>query len=306
MKKKASCLQMDGTETVMFAVGDNMRLSVTKTGPFDGFPVILSHGGGQTSAAWRQTAAKLAMLGFRCTIYDQRGHGVSDWSPDHDYRLDRFRDDLRAIVHSCSTRPVVVGASLGGLSGMLVAGEGDCRDDLAGLVLVDIAARMSENGSDRINDFMKTSAQLGFASVEEAAERISAYLPHRKKLTSIKSLARNMRLFSDGRYRWNWDPEFLMGELSMVPDYDRLSAACSRIEIPVSLIRGGQSELITREAVEEMRELIPCMECHEIPGASHMVVGDNNDKFFSVVKPFLSKIRKAYSEQMRPLVTKGD
>jgi hypothetical protein len=52
--------------------------------------------------------------------------------------------------------------------------------------------------------FMSERVDVGFATLEEAADFISAYLPHRPRPKDLSGLAKNLRLHPDGRYRWHW------------------------------------------------------------------------------------------------------
>ena len=65
---------------------------------------------------------------------------------------------------------------------------------------------------ERIVGFMSSNALTGFASSEEAADAVAAYLPHRPRPKDLSGLAKNLRLGEDGRYRWHWDPRFLFDE----------------------------------------------------------------------------------------------
>ena len=53
----------------------------------------------------------------------------------------------------------------------------------------------------------------GFASVEEAADAVSQYLPDRPRPKDVSGLRRNLRPGPDGRLHWHWDPKFLDSRL---------------------------------------------------------------------------------------------
>src|SRR5205085_10912095 len=102
------------------------------------------------------------------------------------------------------------------------------------LVLVDVAHQVELEGRNRIGTFM-TGAPDGFASLEEAADAIAAYNPHRPRPTDLSGLAKNLRQREDGRWVWHWDPRFVRGKFgspdetrSSVIDPDRLTAAVER------------------------------------------------------------------------------
>ena len=85
--------------------------------------------------------------------------------------------------------PVLVGASLGGFTSMLLAGE--LSPGIASaVVLVDIVPSMNPSGAARIHDFMADRMVEGFASLDEVADMIAEYNPHRPRPTRSEWLAR--------------------------------------------------------------------------------------------------------------------
>ena len=75
--------------------------------------------------------------------------------------------------------PVSIGASLGGIASLLALREPG-EPVFAGLILVDVVPKMNPRGVDHIQGFMRDRAHDDFASIEEAAEAVAAYLPHRR------------------------------------------------------------------------------------------------------------------------------
>ncbi|MFN8103876.1 MAG: alpha/beta hydrolase [Acidimicrobiia bacterium] len=277
-----------------------VRLAADSWGPASGAPVLLLHGGGQTRHAWGGTGEALGAAGFRATAFDARGHGDSDWAPDADYRLDRLVADLFAVVATCERPPAVVGASVGGIAGLLAAGEHpggvDAANDpagrgLAALVMVDAAARLEVEGAVRIREFM-TAQPDGFADLEAAAAAIAAFMPHRPPPTDPSGLAKNLRQDADGRWRWHWDPALMNGPHTMrgALDSARLEAAARHVRIPTLLVRGRLSDVISEAGAREFRELIPHAEFTDVSDAGHMVAGDRNDVFTAAVVDFLRRV----------------
>src|SRR5579871_4407004 len=155
---------------------DGMRLAGDRFGDGgDRGTVLLLHGGGQTRHSWARTAQRLAGHGYLAVAFDARGHGDSSWAPDGDYSLDAFVGDLLAVAAAFPGPPALVGASLGGITALVAAGEhpGQAR----GLVLVDVVVAIEPAGVNRIRAFM-TAHLDGFASLEEVADAIAAYNPH--------------------------------------------------------------------------------------------------------------------------------
>lgn len=269
--------------------GAGVALAADVAGDPSAQPVLFMHGGGQTRAAWGNAVKAVAERGYYAISLDLRGHGESGWSPDGIYGLDRFAEDARVVCRTLSQTPVLVGASLGGLSALLLVGE-SAEPIAKAIVLVDVTPRIEQEGAEYIGAFMK-SAPNGFGSLDEAADAVAAYLPHRARPPSQSGLLKNLRLKEDNRYHWHWDPRFVSGVTSVDPHLytDRLIAAAGRLSIPTLLVRGGLSRVVSTETVEEFLALTPHADFVSVADADHMVAGDRNDAFNAAVFRFLDK-----------------
>lgn len=253
----------------------------------EGPPVLLAHGGGQTRAAWSKVSRALAKAGYQAIAIDMRGHGESEWSPSGAYQFSDFAADLVAIADTLQDKPAVVGASLGGLAGLLA--EGELRPGIfSSLTLVDVTPQLEPEGVAHILGFMAAHLDEGFASADEAAAAIGAYLPHRKQRGPSETLERYLRKCDDGRLRWHWDPRFIaVANRSPEDSEARFIAAARQLRLPVHLIRGASSNLVTIDAAQQFLEFAPHAIYTDIAGAGHMVVGDRNDAFTEAIVGFL-------------------
>jgi pimeloyl-ACP methyl ester carboxylesterase len=253
-----------------------------------GESIILIHGGGQTRHSWGSAALELAAKGYYVVALDLRGHGDSDWAPDAQYGIDAQVGDLRAVIREMPKPPVLIGASMGGLISLTTAGEAE-DPPVRALVLVDVTPQVDPEGRARIIGFMRDRPD-GFASVEEAAQAIAAYLPHRPRPKDLSGLNRNLRKRADGRWYWHWDPRlFDTFETDPAAAVQRYAAAAENIRVPTLLVRGSKSELVTPENVAHLRALIPQAEYVDVLDATHMIAGDRNDAFNTVVLEFLGR-----------------
>jgi pimeloyl-ACP methyl ester carboxylesterase len=263
--------------------------------------VLLLHGGGQTRHSWRETAERLARSGSTAYALDQRGHGDSDWIAAGSYAFSDYADDARAVSDALAVRsgkrPIVIGASLGGIAALLAEGKAAKADREAlfsALVLVDITPRVDLNGVAKIQGFMRAHAAEGFGSISEAADAVAAYLPHRPRPRSYDGLRKNLRLDPDGRWRWHWDPKFLDGPRPVDSARGMTEAALVEaarcVRAPALLVRGTSSELVSPDHVREFLELVPHAEYMDVAGARHMVAGDRNDRFSAAILSFLGKL----------------
>jgi non-heme chloroperoxidase len=271
--------------TIRLRGAHDVELATDLDGPWRGPAVLLQHGGGQTRHAWKGTGRILAAHGFLVVNADLRGHGESDWASDGDYSLDAYADDVRAMAAELDRPMALVGASLGGLAALLAAGEAPVLACTA-LVLVDITPQISQDGRARIGAFMRAHSD-GFASVTEAADAVSRYLPHRPRPADVSGLAKNLRLGDDGRYYWHWDPQLMTGRMTESLTPGRLDKAAAAVTAPMLLVRGTESEIVSDAEVAAFRAVAPAADHVDVPTARHMVAGDQNDLFTSAVVDFL-------------------
>ncbi|MFZ0831950.1 MAG: alpha/beta hydrolase [Mycobacterium sp.] len=271
-----------------------VRIAADRLGDPRAPAVVFLHGGGQTRRSWGRAAAAVAERGWQAVTVDLRGHGESEWSEDGDYRVTSFAGDVLEVLRSLPPRPVLVGASLGGFTAMLLAGELS-PDTVRAVVLVDIVPEMNPSGAARIHNFMYDRMESGFDSLDEVADMIQEYNPHRRRPADLDGLRVNLRRRGD-RWYWHWDPKFIDGTSALPPievtEVDRLYGAVEAIlrnDVPILLVRGQMSDLVTQERADEFLSRFPEIDFVDVGGAGHMVAGDRNDVFAGAVVEFLAR-----------------
>lgn len=261
-------------------------------------PVVLLHGGGQTRHSWDRTAERLVADGNTAITLDARGHGDSGWDQEGDYSLSAFVDDLIAVLETLPGPAILVGASLGGITALGVAGERPER--VAGLVLVDVVVRVEPEGVKRIRDFM-TAKPEGYESLEEIADAVAAYNPNRPRPKRLDGLRKNVWLGEDGRWHWHWDPAFMRidNEPHREIEPDRLARAAQLVQVPTLIIVGGASDVVSEAGVAHMLELVPHARTFDVATAGHMVAGDDNDVFATALGDFIAAVAQVSQEDGR-------
>ncbi|MES2025626.1 MAG: alpha/beta hydrolase [Pseudomonadota bacterium] len=272
----------------IFIGAGNNRLVADVGGDASAPAVILLHGGGQTRHSWGQAQHELINAGYRVISFDARGHGESDWMSNADYSLEGQVGDVIAVAREVGGKPALVGASMGGVNSLIACGN---HPDLAScLILVDVTPRLEPKGVEHIHKFMAGNPD-GFATIEEAGDAVAAYNPARPRPRNLDGLRKNLRLHDNGRWYWHWDPKIIGGDrnakLSNISM--QMLAASDRIKIPVALVRGKESDVVSPEGAAELRRHIPQLELANIQGAGHMIAGDRNDAFNAAVRDFLAR-----------------
>ena len=242
---------------------------------------------------------------------------IPNGSPMAPITFGDFAADARVLADTLAersgVRPVVVGASLGGIAALLAEG-GDERAGRRARVLGAGAGRHHAAGRSRrrLQDpgLHARACREGFGSVDEAADAVAAYLPHRPRPRSHEGLKKNLRLHPDGRWRWHWDPRFLDGRRRIgaglaTRSSSPLVEAARRIPIPALLVRGGSSELVQEAHAKEFLELVPHANYVDVSGARHMVAGDRNDQFADAIEVFLSELEERLDKSLNRLGNRG-
>lgn len=269
------------------------RLAAEAWGDAAAPAVLLLHGGGQTRHAWSDTARLLAAAGLRAIALDHRGHGDSEWVADGDYSFHAIAADIAAVLEALGRPAILVGASLGGIGSMLAAGE-MASALVRAVILVDVGLSMNRAGVARILKFMSAHPD-GFADLQEAADAVAAYLPHRERPRDPGGLAKNLRESEDGRLRWHWDPRMLdhASESGHIAEFAEVERAAGAIAAPVLLVRGGLSDVMDETSVGHTLAVIPQADYVNVADADHMVAGDRNDAFTAAVLDYISRLPPA-------------
>lgn len=274
-------------------------------GPSNGAPVFLLHGFGQTRQSWGRAAAELGNQGWRAYAVDQRGHGDSDRSANAAYQYVNFAADVLALNEAMKARPLVIGASMGGIAALVAQGSSDAQI-FRGLVLVDITPDIDMVGARRILSFMSANPD-GYASLDEAAEAIAGYRGSGRGKPSADGLARVLKQGADGRWRWHWDPRMLEARKAWLASPEATAAqrdkmradmmtGVGKLDVPTMLVRGGSSDVVTPEAAQALLQMLPHAKYVDVADASHMVAGDRNDIFSAAVLEFSLPLLHANGE----------
>ena len=74
------------------------------------------------------------------------------------------------------------------------------------------------------------------------------------------------------------------------PSSEVLLVARPKLRLPVLLISGGRSDVVSDHTIAEFQRLVPHATHERIDHATHMVVGDANDLFIHTISNYLQQI----------------
>lgn len=218
---------------------------------------------------------------------DYRGRGTSDWTGAATYTVDQEgRDALALLNHLGVPKAAILGTSRGGLIGMVLGAV--ARDRVLGLCMNDVGPEIARDGLTRIFDYVgRTPAGR---TVEDYADRLSRSpgfdgVPMTRWLEEARKLVietpDGLRLPYDPALRESFLKAFEGPPVDLWPLFDALAG------LPLALIRGANSDLLTADTAAKMRSLRPDMGFAEVPGRSHIPFLDEPEAV-ALIRAFLA------------------
>lgn len=280
---------MNGTRRDLHG-SDGIRLAADIAGPASGKPVLLIHGSMQTRRGWRDIPTRIAATGRLAIAVDMRGHGESAWAADQRYGWDAQAADIEALLGEIGRPAALIGASVAGKAGLVVASRPANAALLRGLVLVDTVPKTVAEGSAALGTAF-AGTEAGFQSPQAAAEWIARRDGREVGPSDSARLARAMRQDGAGRWHWHWDPAWFDRPqgIRMIESFELLEAAAARVTIPMLAIRGEHSSMVDAAGVAALQKLAPQTEQAVVAGAGHVIARDNAAALGDLLIAFLDR-----------------
>mgnify|MGYP002854525855 CR=1 FL=1 len=247
---------------------------------------LLLHGNSQQAHSWDFVSLALSE---KCHVLalDQRGHGDTDWAAGGDYSIEAQQKDIDGFVQAVGLQGfVLIGHSMGGRNSYIWASRHP--GSLKGLVIVDTGPDTQVRGRERIRNFQQLPDELD--SFEEFAQRVQEYTGRsREQVTG--ALKYSIRQRADGKWTWKYDKSMrdpARRESAWTPE--QLWEWVRKIDCPTLVMRGDRSDLFSEETMRRMKDTIGDCETVTIPGAGHLVQGDNPAAFVDAVHAMLCRV----------------
>lgn len=249
-----------------FTTPDGTALHYTDAGT--GLAVIALAGLTRNGADFDHVAPHLPV---RLIRPDYRGRGQSDWADPATYTIAHEAADVLALMdHLGLDRAAILGTSRGGLIAMLLAAT--AKDRLIGVALNDIGPEIAPAGLAVIKEYIgRNPPQKTYAAAAEARAKLWTHftdVPMDRWLAEVQA---HYEQTPDG-LRIRYDPKLrdavLASGAQPAPDLWPLFDALDGL--PLALIRGANSDLLTPETADEMACRRPDMIRVDVPDRGHV------------------------------------
>jgi pimeloyl-ACP methyl ester carboxylesterase len=259
---------------------DGTVLHAEAYGPDDGATVVLAHGWTETLSFWTYVIERLSQRGLRVIAYDLRGHGASEPAVEHDYEMERFGQDLEAVLAAClrdGERAIVAGHSLGAMSIAAWAGDHDVQRRARGAALINAG----------VDDLIAQQLILplpAFAQAINKAIAVHGFLGSRTPLPRVSTPASHaaIRYFAFGPDATPAQVAFYERMLVATPPDARASVgiamsamdlrdALRSLTVPTLVIAGDDDRLTPPSHARQIAEMLPRLErLIVLPDTGHM------------------------------------
>ena len=253
--------------TQFFTTADGTRLAYADEG--SGLAVLCLPGLTRTMADFDYMIPHLPPV--RLIRMDYRGRGASQWTGAATYTVPQEGKDALALLdHLGLAKAAVIGASRGGLIGMFLAAV--AHDRLLGLCLNDVGPEIHRPGLERIFDYVgrnpatKTHADL--------AARLPRTMPGFANVPDSRWLEEAVKHYTqdDAGLHITYDPALREAFLAAFegPPVDIWPLWDATAGLPVALIRGANSDLLSQACADEMQRRRPDMIFASVPDRAHI------------------------------------
>jgi pimeloyl-ACP methyl ester carboxylesterase len=268
-----------------------LKINIVEWGKSDTPVVVMLHGLRAYGQTWDRIAQVLAKK-YRIVALDQRGRGKSDWGPASDYFTSTYVEDLKNVVDGIGLHKfTLMGHSMGGATSLVFSQK--YPEYLEGLIIEDIGPGSSatSNGADRIKSELNNTPRY-FASRSDAKTFWLEARPGAPEEAIDQRLKYMMIQNEDGGMTWRYDLEGI-SEARLDPDTSKIPdlwPPVLDVKVPTLVLRGENSDFLSREVMDEMAQRNSNITAFEISQASHYIHDDNFDEFMTRLTPFLAEL----------------
>ncbi len=200
---------------------------------------------------------------------DVRGRGDSGWTAGSEYTPQNYAADVAGLLDELKIeRVTLIGTSMGGMISILFAGGYPHR--VQKLILNDIGPDIDPVGIARITSYVGESP-TEFNNLKEVAAYYRENYPPMRSIPEPELLEQvrwSVKPADNGKLTWKMDPQIRKPMRTAARPLD-MWVPFARIEAPVLVIRGAESDILASRTVERMKSVVPNVESVEVPNVGH-------------------------------------
>jgi pimeloyl-ACP methyl ester carboxylesterase len=231
-------------------------------------PLVCIHGLTGNAHAFDALALNLSSQ-FHVRSIDVRGRGDSGWTAGTEYTPQNYAADLAGFLDELKVdRVTLIGTSMGGMISILFAGGYPHRVEK--LILNDIGPDVDPVGIARISSYVGESP-TEFNNLKEVADYYRANYPAMRNIPEselVEQVKWSVKPADSGKLTWKMDPQIRKPMRTAARPLD-MWVPFARIEAPVLVIRGAESDILASRTVERMKSVVRNVESVEVSGVGH-------------------------------------
>jgi pimeloyl-ACP methyl ester carboxylesterase len=251
-----------------FITLNNLKLHYLDHGT-DGKPALVCLHGLTGNAHNFDALAPHLSAAYHVRSLDVRGRGDSGWTAGTQYTPQNYAADLAGILDELKIeRITLIGTSMGGMISILFAGGYPHRVEK--LILNDIGPDIDPAGLARITGYVGESP-TEFNNLQEVAAYYRANYPAMSNIPEAVLVAQvkwSVKPADDGKLTWKMDPQVRKPTRTAARPLD-MWVPFARIEAPVLVIRGADSDILAAPTVKRMKSVVRDVDSVEVPGVGH-------------------------------------
>jgi pimeloyl-ACP methyl ester carboxylesterase len=253
-----------------------MKLFYRKYG--EGQPLIILHGLFGQSDNWNSLAKEFSEKGFEVYTVDQRNHGLSPH--DEEMSFQAMSEDLFELINDLNLKkPVLLGHSLGGKTVMQFAIDHPGIADK--IIVADIATKYYAPHHQHV---LAALNAVDFDVVNSRKEAEAILTKHIADWGTRQFLLKNIYWKDDGKLAWRFNLKVISEKIQIV---GAPITSDETVDVPALFIRGGNSNYIQEEDMNEISEIFPRCMLETIEGAGHWVHAEKPGEFRNAVLNFI-------------------
>lgn len=284
MRKEHFIAAQDGIKTYV--------LELIPDGEITGDPIFCIHGLTRNHKDFEPIFDFLLGLGRKVYAIDVRGRGLSDYDSNPlNYHPGTYVGDVANIMSVLAIeKAVFIGTSMGGIISMILAAF--MPDKVAGIILNDVGPEVNEAGIARIRNYVGNSAPVD--NWDDAIKGIKAIAQSEYPLQKDneqfwQDFAKRICKEENGKIILAYDPE-IKQNLQPAKEGEPAPNLWAQFEmiknIPIGLISGEISDIMTSDIIEKMKNISPSLKVALIDNVGHAPIL-NEEKALKIIEEIL-------------------